>query len=147
MEEDKRLYKEFLDGNNKAFNTIISKYEKNLIYFITRYVKDIDIAQDIYQDTVMYLLEHKEKYDDKYSLKAYLYLIAKSRAINYLNSKKRNVPIENYENSLQEEKLLEDIIFSKERQKKIEIVLILLKQMMEEHAFIDIPPLLPKVIL
>ena len=123
MEEDKRLYKEFLDGNNEAFNAIISKYEKNLIYFITRYVKDIDVAQDIYQDTVMYLLEHKEKYDDKYSLKAYLYLIAKSRAINYLNSKKRNVPIENYENTLQEEKLLEDIIFSKERQKKIKKVI------------------------
>ncbi len=88
MEEDKKLYKEFLAENSEAFNAIISKYEKNLIYFITRHVKDIDVAQDIYQDTVMYLLEHKEKYDDKYSLKSYLYLIAKSRTINYLNSKK-----------------------------------------------------------
>ena len=133
MEEDKKLYKEFLDGNNESFIKIISKYEKNLIYFITRYVKDIDVAQDIYQDTVMYLLEHKEKYDAMYSLKAYLYLIAKSRAINYLNSKKRNVPIENYENTLQEEKLLEDIIFSKERQKKIEKVI---KKMKPEYQLV-----------
>lgn len=111
MGEDKRLYKKFLDGNNEAFNAIISKYEKNLIYFITRYVKNIEIAQDIYQDTVMYLLGHKEKYDNKYSLNAYLYLIAKSRAINYLNNKKRNLPIENYENALQEEKLKKTLSF------------------------------------
>lgn len=93
------------------------------------------------------MLEPKEKYDDKYSLKDYPYLIAKSRTINYLNSKRRNIPIENYENTLRGEKLLEDIIFSKERQKKIKTMLILMKQVMEEHVSTDIHPFLLKFIL
>ena len=59
MEEDKKLYNEFLNGNEESFQKLITKYEKNLIYFITRYVKNMDIAYDIYQDTIMYILEHK----------------------------------------------------------------------------------------
>ena len=77
MEEDKKLYKEFLNGNKDAFDRIVNKYKNNLIYFITRYVKDPEIAEDIFQDCLLYLLENKEKYDFKYSLKTYLYTIAK----------------------------------------------------------------------
>ena len=128
MEEDKKLYNEFLNGNEESFQKLITKYEKNLIYFITRYVKNMDIAYDIYQDTIMYILEHKEKYNNTYSFKTYLYLIAKSRAINYINSKNKDLPLENLENTLKEEKLLEDIVFSKERQQKIEKVIKKLKK-------------------
>ena len=128
MEDDKILYKEFLNGNNDAFQKLITKYENNLIYFITRYVKNLDIAHDIYQDSIMYILEHKENYNDKYSFKTYLYMIAKSRAINCLNNKHKNLPLDNFENTLKEEKLLEDIVFSKERQDKIEKVIRKLKQ-------------------
>ena len=58
MEEDKKLYNEFLSGNNIAFDNLIGKYEKNVIYFISRYVKNLDIAEDIFQDVVLYLLEN-----------------------------------------------------------------------------------------
>ena len=81
MEEDKKLYKEYLNGNEEAFNKIVNKYKTNLIYFISTYVKDLDVAEDIFQDSIIYIIENKEKYDNKYSLKAYLYLIAKSRAL------------------------------------------------------------------
>ena len=133
MEEDKKLYNQFLNGNEESFQKLITKYEKNLIYFITRYVKNLDIAYDIYQDTIMYILEHKEKYNDNYSFKTYLYLIAKSRAINYINSKTKNLPLENFENTLKEERLLEDIVFSKERQEKIEKVI---KKLKEEYQLV-----------
>ena len=38
MEEDKKLYKEYLNGNEEAFNKIVNKYKTNLIYFISTYV-------------------------------------------------------------------------------------------------------------
>ena len=60
MEEDKKLYNQFLNGNEESFQKLITKYEKNLIYLITRYVKDLGIPYDIWQDTIMYILEHKE---------------------------------------------------------------------------------------
>ena len=44
MEQDKILYKKFLEGDNEAFNELIKKHKSNMIYFITRYVKNIEIA-------------------------------------------------------------------------------------------------------
>lgn len=117
MKEDKILYNEFLNGNEKAFNILMGKYRNNLIYFITRYVKNIEIAEDIFQDVILYILENKEKYNSDYSLKTYLYTIAKSRAINYLK-KPDNKKIELNDN-LKDEYLLEDIICSNERKEKI----------------------------
>ena len=67
MEEDKYLYKEFINGNNQAFEQLIMKYKTNIIYFITRYVKSIEIAEDIFQDVIIYILEKKERYNFKYS--------------------------------------------------------------------------------
>lgn len=116
MEEDKKLYKEFLNGNEEAFSRIVDKYKNNIIYFITRYVKNIEIAEDIFQDVILYILENKDKYDFRYSLKTYLYTIAKSRALNYL---KKNEKIVELEDSYKDEQLIEDIIFSNERKEKI----------------------------
>ncbi len=117
--EDKILYEKFLNGDEDAFNTIIKKYEKNLVYFITRYVKNVEIAEDIFQDVVLYMLENKEKYNPKYELKTYMYMIAKSRSINYINQNQKIVEIPD---DLADENLLEEIICSNERKEKIQKV-------------------------
>ena len=118
--EDKILYEKFLRGEEEAFNLIIKKYEKNLIYFITRYVKNVEIAEDIFQDVILYMLENKEKYDSKYSLKTYMYMIAKSRSLNYIN---KNQKIAEMPEDLADENLLEEIICSNERKEKIQKVI------------------------
>ncbi len=120
MEEDKILYKEFLKGNEESFDKLVGKYKSNLIYFITRYVKSVDVAEDVFQDVILYILENKEKYDSKYSFKTYLYTIAKSRAINYTKKLGKLVELDD---DIKEEKLLEEIICSNERKEKIKNVL------------------------
>ena len=72
---DAELYKEFLNGKEEAFNNIIRKYRKPLISFIMRFIKNIEVAEDIAQDTFVYVLINKTEYDFKYSLKTYLYTI------------------------------------------------------------------------
>ena len=58
------------------------------------YVKNIEIAEDIAQDSFMYMIINKVEYDFKYSFKTYLYTIAKSRALNYLKREKRTIYVE-----------------------------------------------------
>ena len=120
MEEDKILYKKFLSGDENSFNVIVEKYKNNLIYFITRYVKNIEIAEDIFQDTILYILENKEKYDFNFSLKTYMYMIAKSRSINYIN---KNDKVQEMPEDLVDEKLLEEIICKDEQKEKIQNVI------------------------
>ena len=133
-EEDKRLYGEFLDGNHQSFEKLVMKYKNNLIYFIFKYVKSQEVAEDIFQDIVVYLLDKKELYDFRYSFKTFIYTIAKSRALNYIKFEKRKAEnTQNEENVYIEGKLLEEIIFSKERQEKIVNVI---NKMSEEYQMV-----------
>lgn len=88
---DIEVYNEFLCGNKDAFNQIILRYRKVLISFLWRYVKNIEIAEDLAQDTFLYMYINKKEYDFKYSLKTYLFTVAKCRAINWIKKEKKNL--------------------------------------------------------
>ena len=132
LEEDKKLYQEFLEGNKESFEKLITKYKTNLIYFIYKYVKNVETAEDIFQDTIIYLLDKKEIYNFKYSFKSFIYMVAKSRALNYLKQNE-SVEIVTEDDIYIEEDLLEDIIISKERKEKIKKVICRMK---EEHQMV-----------
>ena len=134
MDEDKILYRKFLDGNKESFEKLIMKHKNNLIYFIFKYVKNKEIAEDIFQETAIYLMERKEVYDFKFSFKTFLYTIAKSKALNYLRDNKNHLSIQDSKESLViEEKMIEDIIFSQELKVKLRNVLSKMKQ---EHQMV-----------
>ena len=105
---DIELYDSFLDGNQNAFNILIIRYRKKLTHFLLSYVKKIDIAEDIAQDSFLYIIINKNVYDFKYSFQTYLYTIAKSRAINYLKRNKKTLNIK------EDISFLEDIDFDLE---------------------------------
>lgn len=132
---DKALYLEFLNENQTSFETLVLRHKNNLIYFIQRYVKDFSVAEDIAQDVFVYLLEHKENYKFQYSFKTYLYMIAKSRAINYVTAQKRWRKIENLEN-YQTDETLEDIIFSREEWSRVRKQLETLKPDMQVAIYL-----------
>lgn len=90
---DVELYNDFLNGSEDAFNELVNRYRETLILFILRYVKNIEVAEDLAQDTFVYILVNKKEYDFKYSLKTYLFTIAKCRAINHIKRQKRNVSL------------------------------------------------------
>ena len=116
---DAELYKEFLNGNEEAFNNIIRKYRKPLISFISRFVKSVEVAEDIAQDTFVYVLMNKTEYDFKYSLKTYLYTIAKCRAINYLKRERKVVSYDEAYMREKEETYIDEDLIKEENKKEI----------------------------
>ena len=126
-ETDKELYKEYLKGNKQAFEKLVIRHKDHMIYFISRYTKNTDIAEDISQDVFVYLLLHKEQYDFKYSFKTYLYMIAKCRALNYLKSEKKVLPITDYNNLYIENNDLEEIVYKNQKSNYIRKVINKLK--------------------
>lgn len=120
MKEDELLYKDFLKGDKHSFDLIVKKYREELISFIQKYVRDKEIAEDLSQDTFVYVLVNRTEYDFKYSLRTYLYTIARCRAINYLNKKKREVNMEEEEiENIQGDFKIEDNIIKEENKKEI----------------------------
>lgn len=124
---DKELYKNYLAGDNSAFEELVKRHKEHIIYFIARYTKNTDIAEDISQDVFVYLLLHKEQFDFKYSFKTYLYMIAKCRAINYLKKERRAISGLDYNNLYIEDNNLEEIVYKNEALQNIRRVINKLK--------------------
>ena len=117
---DKKLYEDYLNGKNEAFETLYNKYKNRIEYFIYNIVKDYQKAEDLTQETFIYIIQNKMK--ENYSFKYYIYLIAKSRAINYVNvEKRRNEIKEKYlsDSDKQIEKDILEIITKEETRKEV----------------------------
>ena len=86
---DDELYKKYLLGDKESFDLLYDKYKDKIKYYIYNIVKDMSEAEDITQEVFMYIMKNEIK--DNYSFKHHIYLVARSRAINYINiSNRRN---------------------------------------------------------
>lgn len=117
---DIKLYNEYLNGEKNAFELLYNKYKDRIQYFIFNIVKDYEKAEDITQEVFMYILQNKVREDC--SFKYYIYLVARSRAYNYINVEKRRAELnEKYSllDSEQIQKDISDIIIKKETKKEL----------------------------
>lgn len=124
---DEELYMEFLNGNKQSFEKLVVKYRKNLTYFILRYTQNIDSAEDLAQDVFIYILTNKNYYNSKYSLKTYLFTIAKSRAINFIKREKRQITNIDFDTMFVDDFDLTLSVHNKEKLDKIKKVIKKLK--------------------
>ena len=89
----------------------------NLLFFINRYVNDVHTAEDIAIDVFSDLIVNRHRYNFKVSLKTYLFMIGRSRALNYI--KHRNIikftSLSDNENEMPEAGGLEEAILRNER--------------------------------
>jgi len=82
-------YRRYLDGEEDAFDEIVKELFDPLLFFIDRYVHDLHASEDIAMDAFTDLVVHRHRYDGRVTLKTYLFMIGRSRALNYLKYRKR----------------------------------------------------------
>ena len=117
---DKKLYNDYLSGEKEAFEILYNKYKNKIEYFIYNIVKDYQKAEDIAQETFIYVIQHQMR--ENSSFKYYIYLVARSKALNYINvEKRRNEITEKYlaNDNEQIEKDVLDIITTEESKKEL----------------------------
>lgn len=117
---DKKLYNDYLNGEKQAFELLYNKYKNRIEYFIYNIVKNREKAEDLTQETFIYVMQNK--FQENSSFKYFLYLVAKSKAYNYINvEKRRNEINEKYILSESEEtdKDVLDIITREESKKEL----------------------------
>ena len=88
MDNGESSYRRFLDGDESAFEDIMKKLFRGLVFFIDGFVHDTHAAEDIAIDAFSDLIVHKYRYNFKVSLKTYLYMIGRSRALDYIRHRK-----------------------------------------------------------
>ena len=121
MRSGESSYRRYLDGDEAAFDEILTLYRDSLTFFINRYVHDLDAAEDLAIDTFMYLIVHRLRYNFRTPLKTYLFMIARSRALDYLKHRGKIAMVElsEVEGTLSDGITLEEMILLDERKQAL----------------------------
>ena len=125
MDNGASSYRRFLAGDETAFDEILDLYRENLIFFINRFVRDTAAAEDLAIDAFLELLVHKNRYNFKTSLKTYLFMLGRSKAIDYLRHRARWKTIELSEAQGEEDSgfSIEDRLLAEERSRVLSAAL------------------------
>ena len=102
MESGESCYRLFLEGDKAAFAQLVETYRPGLIRFVNAYVHNVHTAEDIAIDCFASLLVHPRRYRFSVPFKSYLYMLGRSRAVDWLRRQRRaqTVPPEEAEAEL-----------------------------------------------
>lgn len=112
-------YRLYLDGDESAFETIVKEYRDPLTFFINGFVHDTHAAEDIAIDVFAFVAAEPKKYNFKVSLKTYLYMLGRSRAIDYIRRRNRQKTVALDEAYHVQEDSLQDEYIKDERKKAL----------------------------
>lgn len=118
MDKGADSYRRFLAGNENGLVDIIRDYKDGLILYLNSFVSNINIAEELAEETFVRIGIRKPKDNGKSSFKTWLYTIGRNIAIDYIrhNSKKNEVNMDEcYRLSTDEESL--EILYIREERK------------------------------
>jgi RNA polymerase sigma-70 factor, ECF subfamily len=78
------IIKRVKSGDQKAFELLFNLYYNQLVNFAYTFLKDVDIANEIVQETYIKVWEIKDSLDENLSIKAFLYKCTHNNCINYI---------------------------------------------------------------
>ncbi len=70
------------DGDHKAFEELLRRYEKQLLSFFYRQTSDYDGAKDLVMDVFLKLYQAAPRYEPRAKFSTYIYQIARNLSIN-----------------------------------------------------------------
>jgi len=106
--EENELIKQYLKGDEKALEVLISKYLKLIYSFVYNNVGSAESAEDITQEVFVKVWKNLKKFDQKKDFKPWIFHIAKNTAIDFLR-KKKSIPFSRFENEKGQNPLVENI--------------------------------------
>ena len=133
MDNGASSYRRFLDGDESAFEDIMKELFRGLVFFIDGFVHDTHAAEDIAIDTFSDLVVHRHRYNFKVTLKTYLYMVGRSRALDYIKHRKVIEFTELSElQTIADDEVLEETVLKSEQKRRIQAALAKLPRDMRE---------------
>lgn len=82
------LVKDFIAGDERSFNEIVRKYQKNIYWHARRMVSNHLDADEVTQQVIIVLYQKLETFNFNSSLKTWIYTITNTRCLNLLKRRK-----------------------------------------------------------
>jgi RNA polymerase sigma-70 factor (ECF subfamily) len=80
----------FLEGETRAFEELVDRYQGRLVNFIYRTIGDRDRAEDLTQEAFIRVHRHIARFDRSKKFSTWIYTIASNLAKNELRNRSRN---------------------------------------------------------
>jgi RNA polymerase sigma-70 factor (ECF subfamily) len=89
VKTDLELVEEVKAGERKSFSELVKRHQKALLRMSLRFVKDLDTAEDVVQETFIKAYEKLHSFEGRSSFKSWLFQIAVNNARNRLRDSRR----------------------------------------------------------
>jgi len=86
---DEQLIKQFQEGNRQSYNELVFRYKDKILNFLYRFVYDMDLAEDLAQETFLKVYLKKDSYREISKFSTWMYTIASNLAKTELRKIKR----------------------------------------------------------
>ena len=92
VKSDEQLISSYLAGSEKSLNIVINRHRSRLLYFIVSKVNDISLAEDIFQDTYIKVINTLKRgmYNEQGKFISWVTRIAHNIIIDYYRKIKKN---------------------------------------------------------
>ncbi len=87
-DSDVALLRLWKSGEVCGYNDLVKRYQRPLLMFICRMIRDADDAKDVLQETFVRFYRSLDKLREDRSLKSWLYMTANNLSIDYLRKHK-----------------------------------------------------------
>lgn len=87
---DLQLVEEVRNGQRSSFSELVKRHQKGLLRLSMRFVKDLDIAQDVVQESFIKTYEKLNSFEGRSSFKSWLYQITVNTARNKLRENRHD---------------------------------------------------------
>jgi RNA polymerase sigma-70 factor (ECF subfamily) len=88
--DDAAVVSAFLDGETRAFDELVERYQTRLLNFVFRTIGDRDRAEDLVQEVFIRVHRHLHRFDRSKKFSTWIYTIASNLAKNELRNRSRN---------------------------------------------------------
>ncbi|MCL5033775.1 MAG: sigma-70 family RNA polymerase sigma factor [Bacteroidetes bacterium] len=89
--EDAALVKLAIDGDEKAYKSLIRRYKNPVAQVVYRLVKDRSQVEDLTQEVFIKAFQHLQDFDYEHQFASWLFKIANNHCIDYIRKKKLRV--------------------------------------------------------
>lgn len=118
---DNTAYLRYLDGDDSAFEEIVTQYRDGLLLYICTFVGDMNFSEEICEEVFVKLAIKKPHFSDDGHFKTWLYTISRNEALGHLRKikRRRELPLEEAASSTNERLDLEANYIKSEQKKKL----------------------------
>lgn len=91
--EDADIVQQVLSGKHEQYALLVQRYQQPLIHFLRGILRSEDEVFDCAQEAFLAAYRNLWRYSSKHTFRAWIYAIARNKAIDLIRKRKREVPL------------------------------------------------------